>query len=322
MSGVYLSTYLQPFQAYLDRPDVTDLWVNKAGEIWLESAAGGTEKVIEPAITPQVLDRLARQIAATTHQGFNRTQPIMSAALPDGSRVQIVGPPATRDGVVMAIRRHTLSDLDLTELAQGGMFSSLDQTASGHVDADLDALLAAGDYERFLVAAVQARKTILLSGGTSSGKTTLMNALMKAIPPTERLIVIEDVPEVRLVHENVVGLIATRGDGGEAQIEVEDLLQAALRMRPDRIMLGELRGREAFAFLRAVNTGHPGSITTVHADSAQGAFDQIALLALMGEADLGWDNIRAYIRQVVDIVVQLKRVDGQRRIVEILQLKR
>ena len=140
---------------------------------------------------------------------------------------------------------------------------------------------------------------------------------MKEIDRRERLILIEDAPEIRLEHENAVGLIAARGDAGEARVDSEDLLQAALRMRPDRILLGELRGREAFAFLRAVNTGHPGSITTLHADSPEGAVDQIALLALLGGVDLGWEALRTYIRQVVDVIVQLKRVDGTRRVVEV-----
>ena len=128
----------------------------------------------------------------------------------------------------------------------------------------------------FLRAAVARRKTIVISGGTGSGKTTLLNALVKEIPRSERLVVIEDAPEIRLDHPNAVGLVAVRGGLGEAQVDADTLLAASLRLRPDRILLGELRGREAFAFLRAVNSGHPGSITTVHADSPAGALDQIA----------------------------------------------
>ena len=169
----------------------------------------------------------------------------------------------------------------------------------------------------FLKAAVRKRQTIVISGGTSSGKTTLLNALVREMSLAERLIVIEDAPEIRLKHENAVGLIAVRGDQGEARVDADDLLRAALRMRPDRILLGELRGREAFAFLRSVNSGHPGSITTVHADSPDGAIEQIALLAMTSGLDLGWSKICSYVQGVVDVIVQLDRREGARRVSDI-----
>jgi type IV secretion system protein VirB11 len=321
-SGVYLAAYLAPLRPWLERADVTDIWVNRAGEAWVENTAGVITREVVPELTDVALGRLARQIAATSHQGVNREQPLLSASLPDGSRVQIVGPPATRGGVALAVRKHTLSDMTLGDLGESGIFGTAGAERSSSVSSELDGLLRAGEVETFLRRAVQTRQTIVLSGGTSSGKTTLLNALVKEIDPRERLIVIEDAPEIRLVHDNAVGLIAARGDAGEAKVDAEDLLQAALRMRPDRIMLGELRGREAFAFLRAVNTGHPGSITTLHADSPEGAIDQIALLALLSGIDVGWDAVRAYIRQVVDVVVQLKRTGGERRVVDIAYKRR
>ena len=321
-SGVYLSAYLAPLRPYLEREGVTDIWINRPGELWLEHAGGRTERVAAPELTDLALERLARQIAATNHQGFNREQPLVSASLPDGARVQIVGPPATREGVALAIRRHGLSDLSLGELAGAGLFSAAGKPAGNEEAQALRALLDARDQQGFLARAVALRKTIVISGGTSSGKTTLMNALVKQIGAHERLVTIEDTPEVRLAHENVVAMIATRGDGGEARVDTGDLLQAALRMRPDRILLGELRGAEAFAFLRAVNTGHPGSITTIHADSAAGALDQIAMLSLLGGVSVSWEAIGTYIRQVIDIVVQLTRVNGQRQVTEILYLER
>ena len=207
--------------------------------------------------------------------------------------------------------------MTLSELTHRGAFRPYSRKQAQASDSELHGLLDGGEVEAFLRLAVRTRKTIVLAGGTSSGKTTLLNALVKEIDPAERLILIEDAPEIRLIHANAVGLIATRGDGGEAKVDAEDLLQAALRMRPDRILLGELRGREAFAFLRAVNTGHPGSITTLHADSPAGAIDQIAMLALLSGIDVGWDAVRAYIRHVVDVVVQLKRIDGVRQVTSI-----
>jgi type IV secretion system protein VirB11 len=164
---------------------------------------------------------------------------------------------------------------------------------------------------------VRGRKNIIVSGGTSTGKTTFLNALVKEISPEERLILIEDTPEVRLDHANAVGLVAARGALGEARVGVEDLLQASLRMRPDRIILGELRGPEAYSFLRAVNSGHPGSITTVHADSPRAAVDQIALMILQAGANLRRAEIIDYVGGVVDVAVQLSRRDGRRIVSDI-----
>ena len=320
MGGVYLSAYLQALRPWLDRPGVTDLWINRPGEIWVEALGAPITRVDAPDLTPALLDRLARQIAAASHQAFNRQQPLVSASLDDGTRVQIIGEPVVRQGPVLAIRRHGMSDRTLDDLAAGGLFSAVRPAGPDETDRALAAQLAAGDHAGFLRAAVHARKTIVLSGGTSSGKTTLMNALVKCAGSAERLVTIEDAPELQIAHGNVVAMVATRGDGGEGRVDTEDLLQAALRLRPDRILLGELRGREAFSFLRAVNSGHPGSITTIHADSPQGALDQIALLALTANAQIGWDAIMRYIRQVVDVVVQVRRIDGERRVTRIAWL--
>lgn len=319
-TGVYLAAYLAPLRPWLERSDVTDIWINRPGEVWIETTDGATSRVSAPELTDQALSRLARQIAAASHQGVNREQPLLSASLPDGARVQVIAPPATRGELALAIRKHTLSDLSLADMAGSGTLTPPRDTGRTEAEAELKRRLAAGDIEGFLRGAVRARKTIVLSGGTSSGKTTLLNALTKEIPAHERLVLIEDAPEIQLRHDNAVGLIAARGETGEAQVNAEDLLQASLRMRPDRILLGELRGREAFAFLRAVNTGHPGSITTVHADSPQGALDQIALLSLLAGVDLGWDTVRSYVRQVVDVVVQLNRVDGVRKVTAVEML--
>jgi type IV secretion system protein VirB11 len=292
--------------------------INQPGEVWIETTNGLLTRIAAPQVTDVVLQRLARQIAAATHQGVNREQPLLSATLPDGGRVQIIAPPATRKGMAIAIRKHVISDLSVDDLAGMGLFSD----TVGHPrrtaqDSELAALLKGGDKAGFLKDAVRAKKTIVISGGTGTGKTTLLNALVQEIDTNERLLVIEDAPEIRLDHPNAVGLIAVRGDQGEARVDADDLLRASLRMRPDRILLGELRGKEAFAFLRAVNSGHPGSITTVHADSPEGALDQIALLAMTSGLDLGWDKIQTYVRRVIDVIVQLDRQGGKRRVSEV-----
>jgi type IV secretion system protein VirB11 len=320
-AGVYLEAYLAPLAPWLSRPDVTDVLINRPGEVWIETADGTMSREPADQLTEVALTRLARQIAAASHQGVNREQPLLSATLPDGARVQVISPPATRGGLAMAVRKHLISDMSLDELSRDGLFEAAartDPARDAAADADLEALIDAGDLIGFLKLAVKRRKTVVISGGTASGKTTLLNALVKEIARSERLVVIEDAPEIRLDHPNAVGLVAVRGDLGEAQVDADALLAAALRLRPDRILLGELRGREAFAWLRAVNSGHPGSITTVHADSPAGALDQIALLSLTSGIDLGWDKVRTYVERVVDVVVQLDRTNGARRLTEVL----
>ena len=320
-ANVYLSAYLAPLAPWLSRPDVTDVLINRPGEVWVETTTGPMCREPADDLNEVALQRLARQIAAASHQGVNREQPLLSATLPDGSRVQVVSPPATRGGLALAVRKHLISDLSVTDLARDGLFDTTartDPAREAEADAKLEALLDTGDLAAFLQAAVRRRKTIVISGGTGSGKTTLLNALVKEIDRGERLVVIEDAPEVRLDHPNSVGLVAVRGDLGEARVDADTLLAAALRLRPDRILLGELRGREAFAFLRAVNSGHPGSLTTVHADSPAGALDQIALLALTSGIDLGWDKVQTYVSRVIDVVVQLDRTGGARRVSEVL----
>jgi type IV secretion system protein VirB11 len=193
--------------------------------------------------------------------------------------------------------------------------------ASASKDLELRALLNTGDVAGFLKLAVVQRRNIVVSGGTGTGKTTFLNALLKEIPKQERLVLIEDAAEIRLVHENALGLVAVKGETGQARVDVDDLLQAALRMRPDRIIVGELRGKEAFTFLRAVNTGHPGSVTTLHADTPSGALEQLALMALQTGTAMTHSDILAYVRSVVDIIVQLERNQGRRQVQEISFLR-
>ena len=315
--GLFLQSSLAPLEPWLKTETVTDILVNRPGEVWVETQTEGLMRHEAPDLTEVVLGRLGRQIAAATHQGLSREHPLLSAALPDGSRVQIIAPPASRDGLLLAIRRHAIVDLDLNRLAETQFFEPSQVGQGADDDRYLQDLLIKGQTQKFLSEAVKHRKTIVISGGTGSGKTTLLNALLKEIPSGERLVLIEDAPEVQLGRDNSIGLLAVRGDQGETQVDAHDLLTAALRMRPDRILLGELRGREALAFLRAVNSGHPGSITTVHANDPKGALDQITLLTMSGDISLDWVTARAQIDRMVDIVVQVSRKNGRRGIQDI-----
>jgi type IV secretion system protein VirB11 len=318
---IYLRSYLEPLAAMLARPDVTDIYVNRPGELWVETVGGAIERHDSPALDESTLDRLARQIAAISNQGISREHPLLSATLPDGARVQVVAPPATRGPLALAIRKHVASDLALADYVAAGAFESTqgrDKLERSDSDRSLAARLASGDIAGMLADAVRSRRNILVSGGTSTGKTTFLNALIREIPAEERLILIEDTPELQVRQDNVVGLLAARSALGEAEVSANDLVAASLRMRPDRIILGELRGEEAFAFLRAVNTGHPGSMTTVHADSAERAIEQIVLLALQAGTQLNRDDVRHYVKSTVDVFVQLERSGGRRRVAEVV----
>lgn len=310
MTGVYLAAHLAPFAKWLAREDVTEIMVNKPGEVWLE-VAGSAQLICEraPSINDKLIEQLAYQVARETHQGISRERPLLAATLPDGARIQVIAPPATQSHWALAIRQHRLRDVPLEEFARWPLAV---QDAK-----PLDAKAARRDPLTFLKQAVAARKTILISGGTSSGKTTFLNALLRQVPLDERIILVEDTPEIRLNQPNALGLVAVRGEMGEARLTTNDLLQASLRMRPDRIVLGELRGEEAVSFLRAINTGHPGSISTIHANTPQGALEQLALMVMQAGLGLSHDETIIYARTVIDIIVQLDRRDGSRGIVDI-----
>lgn len=313
--GVYLRACLAPFDEVLSRSDVTDIYVNRPGELWIETVGGTVERHDDPNIGELTLARLARQVAALTHQGVSREHPLLAATLPDGARIQVVAPPATRGPLALAIRRHVAASLTLADYTAGNHFAQTrTDGAKSLADAEIASRIGKRDFGGALALAVRARKNVLVSGGTSTGKTTFLNALLREVPDDERLIVIEDTPELIIEHDNAVGLVSVRGELGEAKVTANDLVSASLRMRPDRIILGELRGPEAFAFLRAVNTGHPGSMTTIHADSPESAVEQLVLLVLQSGTKLNRDDVRHYVRQSIDVFVQLSRRNGRRSV--------
>ena len=303
--SVYLDAYLAPFRQWLDRDTVTEILVNRPGEIWIEDAAHpGMQCIPAPEVDDKLVQRLAEQVARVSHQGINREHPLLGATLPDGARVQFCGPPATRKHWAMAIRRHRRLDLPLDAYDAGPL--------NAHVEATLpDPVL---EPIAFLRAAIRARLTILISGGTSTGKTTFLNAMLGEIPREERVVLVEDTPELKLPGANGVGLVAVKGELGEAKVSANELLQSALRLRPDRIVLGELRGSESVSFLRAINTGHPGSFSTIHANSLRGALEQLSLMVMQTGIGLTRSDTIAYASSVIDVIVQLDRSAGKRGI--------
>ncbi len=318
-----LETYLLPFKNIFAEEGVNELMVNKPGEAWIEKAGDLRLEQI-PEIDIDHLLGLGRLIAQSTDQVISEEYPLLSATLPNGYRVQVVFPPALEPNLVaFSIRKGTGVHLTLDQYAEKGAF---DNTAiKEQVDENniiLRKYLKANKIKEFIRHAVRCKKNIIISGGTSTGKTTFTNAALGEIPTNERLITVEDAREVMLhVHPNKVHLLASKGGQGRAKVTTQDLIEACLRLRPDRIIVGELRGKEAFSFLRAINTGHPGSISTLHADAPSMALEQLKLMVMQAGLGMPPEEVKKYILAVVDIVVQLRRGEGGKRYVSEIYFK-
>ncbi|MEI2298712.1 P-type DNA transfer ATPase VirB11 [Ensifer sp. MJa1] len=312
---------LLPLTPFLDDPSLYEVIVNRPGQV-LTEGSGGWRTHDLPELSFERLLRLARAVASFSHQSIDETRPILSATLPGDERIQIVIPPATtRNAVSITIRKPSSVTFTLDDLEEREFFS---ETRAGDADEatqdpDLLALYRAGRFKDFLREAVIARKNIIISGATGSAKTTLSKALIKHIPNHERIISIEDTPELVIPQPNHVRLFYSKGAQGLSGAGPKDLLESCLRMRPDRILLQELRDGTAFYYVRNVNSGHPGSITSVHAGSAKLAFQQLMLLVKESEGgrNLDREDIEKLLRVSIDVIVQCKRVGGRFRATEV-----
>lgn len=318
--------FLRPLRSYLDRPDIVEVCVNRPGEVFVECQQGW-QCCEAPALSFEHCMSLATAVATFTDQQINQEHPLLAATLPSGERVQFVIPPAASRGTVsITIRKPSALVKRLDELDSEGLFSRL-LARGGHKpeaqqgpDKELQDLLMAGRHADFLRLAVRQQKTIVVSGKTGSGKTTFMKGLIEEVPQQERLITIQDAAELTLPHHaNAVHLFYSKDCQGTARVTAKSLLEASLRMRPDRLFLAEVRGEECFHFLRLAASGHPGSITSVHAGSCALAFDQMALMIRESGAGGGLtlDDIRQLLHAVVDIVVQFHRDDRGRHVSDI-----
>ncbi len=317
-----LSLLLGALQRFLRNEDITEICINRPGMVFTEGLTGWNYEVL-PEIDLKWCVRFAKLVANYSRQRVDATTPLLSASLPGGERVQIVLPPATSPGcVAIAIRRPGSRAWSLSELGAKGIFQRARRAERGvsRGETELLRLLAAGQFEAFLRLAVHSRLNIVVSGPTGSGKTTCTKALIGEIPSDERLITIEDARELVLDgHRNHVRLFYSKDDQGVARVGPRQLIECCLRMKPDRILLAELRGDEAFDYLRCVNCGHPGSITSIHASSAELAFEQLTLLIKQSEAgrDLSRSDIRQLLHQSIDVVVQFDAHRRQRYIREV-----
>ena len=317
-----LELTLRALRPWLANPEVTELCINRPGEAFLELRSGWRREAL-PFADFNWCRRLAKLVANATRQRIDEESPLLSAALPSGERIQIVLPPATTPGcVAITIRRPSDEVWSIEELAQRGIFRSTRRSSEAldATEVELKRLLAAESYEAFMRLAVLSRKNILVSGPTGSGKTTWTKALIREIPAEERLITIEDGRELVLDrHPNHVRLYYSKDGQGLAQVTPKRLLESCLRMRPDRILLAELRSEEAFDYLRNVNSGHPGSITSVHASSAELAFEQLVLLVKQspGGESLARADIKNLLHLLIDVVIQFGVEHHERTIKEI-----
>ncbi|AHX11635.1 P-type DNA transfer ATPase VirB11 [Neorickettsia helminthoeca str. Oregon] len=324
MQHTALNKYLEPLDEIFSDADVNEISVNKPGEIWIEKNGEITRSEL-PVLDFQHLKGLAKLVAQATEQSVSGEYPLLSATLPNECRIQIVLPPAAESGtVVMSIRKPSSVQLSLADYDRMGAFEVL-KSASSSTDLDdrLKCMLDSGEIKEFLATAVVGKKNIIISGGTSTGKTTFANSLMQEIPSHERIITVEDAREVVLSkHPNRVHLVSSKGGQGRANVTTQDLIEACLRLRPDRIIVGELRGTEAFGFLRAINTGHPGSIATLHADTPNMAIEQLKLMVMQAGLGIPPVQVREYIINVIDVIVQLKRDEHGKRFVSKLLFTR
>ena len=320
MSFTALETYLIPLKKFFAQPTVSEISINKPQEVWVE-IGGDMTRYDVPEFDLGHLKALGRLIAQSTEQKITEEMPLLSATLPEGYRIQVVFPPACEPNTVaMSIRKQTIMNLDLDQYEAIGAFqNTLVRHELNPVDKKLRELLNAGAVKEFIKQAVLAKKNIIISGGTSTGKTTFFNATLKVIPPTERVITCEDAREIMIPHlPNKVHLLASKGGQGRAKVDMQDLIEACLRLRPDRLMLGELRGKEAFSFMRAVNTGHPGSISTLHADTPELAIEQLILMIMQAGLGISREQIKSYVENVINVIIQLKRgARGMRYVSEI-----
>ncbi|MCA1868371.1 P-type DNA transfer ATPase VirB11 [Agrobacterium genomosp. 3] len=305
---------LKPLSTYLQDPALYEVIVNRPGQV-LTEGPGGWRTHETPELTFEKLMRLARAVASFSHQSIDETRPILSATLPGDERIQIVIPPATGKNIVsITIRKPSSVDFSLDDLEEKGFFQETRATtaAPSSPDEELNEIYQTGRFKDFLRQAVIARKNIIISGATGSAKTTLSKALIKHIPANERVISIEDTPELVIPQSNHVRLFYSKGGQGLSTIGPRELLESCLRMRPDRILLQELRDGTAFYYIRNINSGHPGSITTVHANSATLAFAQLALLVKESEGGRGleWDTILTMLHTGIDVVAHCHRENG------------
>mgnify|MGYP001592169973 CR=1 FL=1 len=296
-----IETFLGPVTQYLADDTVSDVLINGPNEVFIERK-GILEKTDAKFIDEQALQAAVRNIAQFVGRRVDEENPTLDARLPDGSRIHAVLPPCSRKGTTLSIRKFSKSSPTFLDLINKGSITK--------------------DGARFLDVCIYLAKNIIISGGTGSGKTTLLNVLGSRIAGNQRLLIIEDASELKIKTEHVVFFETKHADAeGKGAVTMRDLIRSALRLRPDRIVVGEVRGTEALDLITAMNTGHDGSMGTTHANTPYDALVRLETLALMGDTQVPVAAIRRQIAAAVHLVVQIKRLDdGSRRITAISEV--
>ncbi|MDR3491003.1 MAG: P-type DNA transfer ATPase VirB11 [Gammaproteobacteria bacterium] len=309
MSIKALERHLSPLMPFIKMNGVTEICINKPKEIYVEKNSQFTRFNVDE-LEYDFLESLASLIAEFNNKDF--PSPLLSGSLPTGERVQFVMNPACENNkLVCSIRRHQMRDMSLEDYGDAGAFTEIVTKVSQSTDDDqLIMLYDKKDVLGFLKLAIQLKKNILISGGTGTGKTTFLNACLKWIPENERVITVEDTREVAVYQPNAAHLLFNEED---ERVTALKIFKTCLRLRPDRIFLSELRGDEVWPYLRAANSGHPGSLSTVHADTPEGAITQLVFMMQQAGSTSKEQQIRDYIKSIINIVVQLKRCSSENR---------
>ena len=304
---------IEPIRFLLDNSQLSEILMNQPKEVWAEDGNKQWHRYDVPQLDEKYMSDLFRMISNESHQKFDKHHPLLSASLFDGSRIQCIHPP-TAKSAAFAIRRQVVKNFTLDDYSRQDFYRSVKPAALvvegirdlPEKDAELLELYAKGQWEAFIHSAIKNRKNIVMSGGTSTGKTTFLNACLREIDLNERIITLEDVHEVQIPHPNKVQLFASKGEQGAAKVTMQDLVQCSLRLRPDRIVMGEIRGGEIMDFVNACSTGHEGSITSVHANNPSIAFMRMCqMYKLNNVPSMTNEEILSELKQVIDVVIQI-----------------
>ena len=300
MSWDVIIPFLRPIETLIRDPEISEIMVNASGRVFVEKD-GRVQHVEGVTLGEKSLQVAVRNIARALGDEINEEAPLLDSRLPDGSRVAAVFPPCSVGGTTLAIRKFQNKRFNADELVRVGT-------------------LTGGLLEQ-LQTAVLNRQSIMVSGGAGTGKTTLLNALAASISDEERVIVIEDTSEIQIQKPNLVRLEARKEQPNLPAVKIRDLLKATLRLRPDRILLGEVRGGEAFDLLQALNTGHTGTLSTIHANSGSQTLARFTTCVMMAGIELPHQAVRSNIAEALNLIVHLDRRSGQRYVTEVLSVR-
>ncbi len=312
---------LAPLAPWLEDSQVAEILMNRPGEVYIEKE-GTLTQVSVPAFDERTVYRLFQLIANENAQVLNEKMPLLSASLHDGSRVQIVLPPTAKYPTLSirrkVVRHYCLEDYEEQRFYQEAVPFELHGDMRSQLSADekhLIQLYQQQQWDGFIRRAIELKKNIVISGGTSSGKTTFLNACLRHIPRDERMLLLEDAREIDIPHPNQVSLLSSKGEQGLAKVSMQDLVQCCLRLRPDRIIVGEIRGKEVLDFLGACSTGHEGSLTSIHANNPRVALMRMTQLYKQNNVpSMSDEDILREINEVVDVIVQVNKAPMGRQV--------